>query len=182
MTSSEYIQHHMHNLEWNVLTGSWGNGGFWTLNIDTLFFSCLLGFGFLFGFVLAAKRVTSGVPGRWQNLVEMLIEFVDQQVLETLHKKDRFVGSLALTIFVWVLLMNTMDLVPVDLLPRLGQWMGIHYLRVVPTTDLSLTFALSLSVFLIILFDSFRFKGWVWGIEAPLVILFQFTCCPSIWC
>jgi F-type H+-transporting ATPase subunit a len=171
ITSSEYIQHHMHNLEWNVLTGAWGSGGFWTLNVDTLFFSCLLGVVFLFGFVWAARHATSGVPGRWQNLTEMLIEFVDQQVYETLHKRDRFVGSLALTIFLWVFLMNAMDLIPVDLLPRIGKMFGAHYLRVVPTTDLSLTFALSISVFLIILFDGFRFKGGVGMLK-------EFTCHP----
>ncbi len=168
LTNAQYIQHHMENLTWHIGQGS---SSFWTLNLDSLFFSIVLGMLFVGSFAWAARRVTSGVPGPWQNMVEMLVEFVDQQVIETLHVRDRFVGSLALTIFIWVLLMNTMDLVPVDLLPLVAKWMGIHYLRVVPTTDLNVTFALSLSVFFLILWDSFRVKG-------GFGVLKEFTCHP----
>lgn len=159
-TSSEYIQHHLHSLQFNLLTGHLdGNGGFWTLNLDTLFFSILLGCLFLFVFVHAASKATAGVPSKMQNFVEVMLDFANTQVKETMHTSDKLVGSLALTIFMWVFLMNFMDLLPVDLLPRLAHAIGIPYLRVVPTTDMSLTFALSLSVFALILYHSVKFKG-----------------------
>lgn len=175
MTSAEYIQHHLHNMQFNLLTGHFdGHGGFWTLNLDTLFFSILLGGLFIGFFYAAARAVTAGVPGKLQNLVEVMLEFANQQVKETMHKSDPLIGSLALTIFVWVFLMNCMDLIPVDLLPRIAHFLHIPYLRVVPTTDMSLTFALSLSVFILILVHSVKFKGWI-GFAKEL------TCHPFPW-
>lgn len=156
LTPSAYIQHHLHNLQWHL--GS-GTSNFWVLNLDTLFFSVVLGLTFLGVFGWAAKRVTAGAPGKLQNFVEVMLEFVNGQVKDTMHVKDPLVGPLALSIFVWVFLMNLMDLVPVDLLPRLASLMGVHYLRVVPTTDLSATFALSVSVFFLIIIYSFYHKG-----------------------
>ena len=172
-TPSEYIQHHLQNWQWQLFPDQ--GSSFWILNLDTLFFSIFLGVLFLWAFVKAARGATNGVPGKLQNAAEMMIEFVDHQVRDTLHAPDRFVSSLALTIFVWVFLMNFMDLIPVDLLPMIAQYMGIHYLRVVPTTDPSLTFALSLSVFILIFVYSFRFKGFFGVVK-------EFTCHPfSIW-
>lgn len=157
--STAYIQHHLHNLTLNLKTFHLGNGGFWTLDLDTLFFSIMLGVGFLFLFRRAAKYAVIGVPGRLQNFVEILVEFVDSQVRETFHGKSNLIAPLALTIFVWVFLMNFMDLIPVDFLPQLGLALHIPYLRVVPSTDLNLTFALSLSVFFLLLFYSIKAKG-----------------------
>jgi F-type H+-transporting ATPase subunit a len=159
VTSTEYIQHHLHNLVFNLKDFTFTQGGFWTLNLDTLFFSTLLGMIFLVVFYAAARRVTSGTPGRLQNFVEVMVEFVDGQVKDCFHGQNNLIGPLALTIFVWVFLMNFMDLIPVDLLPTIAESMGVPYLRTVPTTDLNLTFALSLTVFILIIYYSIKVKG-----------------------
>ena len=146
-----YIVHHLTPL-------SVGEG-FWALHLDTLFFSAVLGGLFLGFFKAVAGKATTGVPGLAQNFAEMLIEFVDTQVKDTFHGHSKLIAPLALTIFCWVFLWNAMDMLPVDLLPMLGGWMGISYLRVVPSTDLNGTFALSLSVFVLIFFYSIKIKG-----------------------
>lgn len=155
MDVSNYIKHHLTNLHTQVQVGD----GFWTVHLDTLFFSWVLGAFFLFFFVLAAKRATSGVPGGLQNFVEVIVEFVDNQVKDTYHGKSKAITPIAITIFVWVFLMNFMDLLPVDLLPAIAGTMGVHYLKVVPTTDLNLTFALSISVFFLVIFYNIKSKG-----------------------
>src|SRR5438876_552132 len=114
ITAPEYIQHHLKHLGFNLKTFSLGDGGFWTLNLDTLFFSFGLGAIALFFFYKASKHATSGVPNKLQNLVEILVEFADSQVKDCFHGKNILIGPLALTIFVWVFLMNFMDLIPVD--------------------------------------------------------------------
>ena len=171
ITASEYIQHHMLNLSLNLHTLTLGNGGFWTLNLDTLFFSSVLGLLFVGLFYIAARSVTWGTPGRLQNIVEILVNFANKQVSETFHGHDHLIGPLALTIFTWVFLMNAMDLLPVDLLPRLAGVLHIPHLRAVPTTDLNLTFALSISVFLLILIYTLRYKGFKGFVK-------EFTCHP----
>lgn len=158
-TSSAYIQHHLTNLQFNLKTMSLGNGGFWTLNLDTLIISALLGAVFLFVFGRVARRATSGVPGKLQNFVEVVLQFVDTQVKDTFHGRSALIAPLALTIFVWVFLMNAMDLLPVDLLPRVASVAGVPHLKVVPTTDLGATFAMSISVFILLMFYSFKIKG-----------------------
>ncbi|MCC5792799.1 MAG: F0F1 ATP synthase subunit A [Legionellaceae bacterium] len=158
-SSTEYIKHHLTYLTFDLKTMSLGHGGFWTLNLDTIFFSIVLGFialGFLY---FGARRVTTGVPGSWQNFAEMMLDFADSQVKDCFHGRNKLIGPLALTIFVWVFLMNFMDIVPVDILPAIAQTMGFHYLKVVPTNDLNLTFAMSLSVFFLIIFYSIKVKG-----------------------
>jgi len=160
LTSSQYIQHHLEYLQLNLTNMTIGEGGgFWTLHLDTLFFSITLGILFLWGFRVAAKHAVSGVPGKWQNFVEMIYEFVDGQVKDSFHGRSALIAPLALTIFVWVFLMNFMDLLPVDLLPMIAGFMGVPYLKVVPTNDLNLTFALSLSVFILMLYYSVKVKG-----------------------
>lgn len=159
ITSSGYIQHHLQNLQLNLKTMSLGDGGFWTLNLDTFVLSLVLGSLFLILFRFAAKRATAGVPGKLQNFAEIMIDFVNQQVKDTFHVANSLIGPLALTIFIWVFLMNFMDLMPIDFLPRIAHILGVPYLRVVPTTDINLTFALSLSVFILILFYSIKVKG-----------------------
>ncbi len=161
--STGYIVHHLTPL-------SVGEG-FWTVHLDTLFFSAALGALFLWFFRSVAISATSGVPGPMQNFAEMIIEFVDQQVKDTFHGDSKLIAPLALTIFCWVLLWNTMDLLPVDLLSLISSLMGIEYLRVVPSTDLNATFALSISVFLLIIFYSIKIKG-VFGFAKEL------TCTP----
>jgi F-type H+-transporting ATPase subunit a len=151
LTSSQYIVHHLTNLS----TGE----GFWSINLDTLIISWVLGLFFIITFSYTAKRATSGVPGGFQNFVEVLVDFVSQQVKDTYHGKSQWVAPLALSILVWVFLMNLMDLLPVDLLPWIGKKIGIHYLKVVPTTDPNLTLGLSISVFLLTIFYNFKNKG-----------------------
>jgi len=155
-----YIIHH--------LTSLTVGEGFWALNLDTLFFSAVLGGLFVWFFKMAADRATAGVPGMVQNFVEMLIEFVDTQVKDSFHGKNKVIAPLALTIFCWVFLWNFMDLFPVDILPLIGSLMGIDYLRVVPSTDLNATFAMSISVFCLIIFYSIKVKG-PWGFAKELM-------------
>jgi F-type H+-transporting ATPase subunit a len=157
-----YIIHHLTPLS--------AGHGFWTLHLDTLFFSAVLGGLFIWFFKTAAEKATSGVPGLMQNFVEMLIEFVDNQVRDSFHGKSKLIAPLALTVFCWVFLFNFMDLFPVDILPLVGSLMGLEYLRVVPSTDLNATFAMSISVFCLIIFYSVKVKG-PWGFAKEL--LFQ---------
>ena len=160
VSSTEYIKHHLTYLTYNLKTMDWGKGGgFWTLNIDTIFFSVVLGALALAFMYAGARRVSTGVPGKLQNFAEMMLSFADNQVKDCFHGKNKVIGPLALTIFIWVFLMNFMDIVPVDVLPVVGAWFGYDHLKVVPTNDLNLTFALSLSVFILIIFYSFKIKG-----------------------
>jgi F-type H+-transporting ATPase subunit a len=134
-------------------------GGFWTLNLDTLIFSLVLGAVVCALMYFGVRKVTTGVPGKLQNFAELMLEFADNQVKDCFHGKNNLIGPLALTIFLWVFLMNFMDIVPVDVLPLIAQMGGVHYLKVVPTNDLNLTFGLSLSVFVLIIFYSIKIKG-----------------------
>ena len=146
-----YIIHHLTTL-------SVGEG-FWTLHLDTLFFSTVLGGLFIWFFKTAAEKATAGVPGLVQSFAELLIEFVDTQVKDTFHGHSKLIAPLALTIFCWIFLWNFMDLFPVDILPLIASMMGVDYLRVVPSTDLNATFAMSISVFFLIIFYSIKIKG-----------------------
>ena len=150
-SGSEYIVHHLGNLKHGE--------GFWTFNLDSIFFSVLLGLLFVGSFWLVARKATTGVPGKFQNFVELMVEFVDTQVRDTFHGSSKLIAPLALTIFSWILLMNFMDAVPVDLFPLIGQKAGLEHLKVVPTTDLNITLGMSITVFLIVMFYSFKIKG-----------------------
>jgi F-type H+-transporting ATPase subunit a len=150
-TGSEYIVHHLGNLQHGQ--------GFWTLNVDSIFFSVVLGILFTGSFYLAARKATTGVPGKFQSFVETVVDFVDTQVRDSFHGSSRLVAPLALTIFCWILLFNIMDIVPVDLFPLIGRQVGLEHLKVVPSTDLNITLAMALSVFLIVMFYSFKIKG-----------------------
>lgn len=156
----EYIQHHLTN--WCVgdcdpVTHQ--AAGFWAFHVDTIAVSCILAVLI----VLVSKRVganlESGTPGGFQNFVESILDFVSQQVKDTFPGHNPIIAPLALTIFIWVWLMNFMDLIPVDLLPELGKLVGIEYLKVVPTTDLNATLAMALVVFAMIIFYNFKIKG-----------------------
>jgi F-type H+-transporting ATPase subunit a len=156
LTSQEYIKHHLTNL-------SVGEG-FWTLHLDSLGWSVFLGFVFLYIFRSVAKQATSGVPGKLQSGVELIFEFVDESVKSTFHGTNPLIAPLALTVFVWVLLMNAMDWVPVDLLPWListvgGIDMAHVYMKPVPTADPNITFALALGVFILTIYYSIKVKG-----------------------
>jgi F-type H+-transporting ATPase subunit a len=157
-TAGEYIIHHLQHLQ----VGQ----GFWTFNLDSIFYSVVLGVLGLWLLRGVARRVTSGVPGRLQAAVEFLVEMVDTQAKGIVHNAQsrKLVAPLALTVFIWIFLMNAMDLLPVDLLPwvwhSVGPALGMKdYMRVVPTADLSVTMALSLSVLLICLMYNVKIKG-----------------------
>jgi F-type H+-transporting ATPase subunit a len=167
LNSTDYINHHL--THWTI------GEGFWALNVDTLIFSWLMGLIFLVSFYLIAKRATAGVPSGWQNFAELMLEFASKQVSDTYHGKNPLIAPLALTIFIWVFLMNAMDLLPVDLLPLLGSYIGIHHLRVVPTADPNVTLGMSISVFLLIIWFNFAAKGFKG-------VIVDFTCKPfGIW-
>ncbi|KXW58726.1 F0F1 ATP synthase subunit A [Ferrovum myxofaciens] len=149
-SSSEYIHHHLTNL----VIGK----GFWSFDIDTLVTSAVLGL-IVFGFMASvARKATSGVPGRTQAAVEILLEMVQTQVRDTFHGESGIVGPLALTIFVWVFCLNAMDLLPVDLVSLLMSSVGVGHWKAVPTTDPNLTFAMSITVFFLILYYNFKIK------------------------
>jgi F-type H+-transporting ATPase subunit a len=167
VTTAEYIQHHLTHWQLNLQTGVIGpDHGFWVLNLDTLIVSIVLGLLFLVTFYMIARRMQTTTPGRWQNFIELCVEAVDGMVKESFHGKSHLVGPLALTIFIWVFLMNFMDLLPLDLVPRLITAMGASHFKAVPTTDPMLTFGLSITVFLLILFYNAKSKGFAgWGKE-----------------
>jgi F-type H+-transporting ATPase subunit a len=172
ITASSYIQHHLQNLTYgNHPVEGWmfahnaqeaKDMGFWAIHVDTMGWSIFLGMLFLWLFRSAAKKATTGVPGGLQNFVEIMIEFVDNSVKETFHGRNKVIAPLALTIFCWVFLMNFMDLIPVDFLPRLAQLVtGNEHLnfKVVPTTDLNATLGMAFSVFALIVYYSIKVKG-----------------------
>jgi len=185
LTATEYMQHHLQNMVIGQLPAGYARHdgsvlkqaawtmaqdsreavdmGFWAVNADTMGWSLFLGAAFLFLFHRVAKQATTGVPSGLQNLVEIMVEFADSTVRETFHGRSHpVIAPLALTMFIWILLMNTMDLVPVDLLPWLTQGLTGHphlFFKVVPTTDPNITFGFSISVFLLIIYYSIKIKG-----------------------
>jgi len=173
LTSDAYIQHHLQNLqvckdeagEWVTHCG----GNFWAVNIDSMFWSVLLGLVFVILFRKVASKTSADKPGRWQAFVEIVVEIVDKSVKDTFHGKSRLIAPLALTIFVWVFLMNLMDLIPVDWIPMTAAAVGIPYMKVVPTTDVNVTFGMSFAVFFLVLFYTIRNKG-LGGFVAELTL------------
>ncbi len=169
ITSAEYIKHHLTNLTFgNHPDHGWmlahtaeeaKEMGFWAIHVDTLFWSIGLASLFAFYFYKAAKKASAGVPTGLQNFVEMIVEFVDESVRGSFTAKNDLVAPLALTIFAWVFLMNLMDLVPVDLIPWISGALGIHFMKVVPSTDPNVTFAMAFGVFFLIIFYSIKIKG-----------------------
>ena len=157
LTSAEYIKHHLTNLTFGKTPdGSWGIAhsaeeakemGFWAIHLDTMFWSILLGVLFLYFFKKAADSATSGEPGPLQNFAEWIVEFIDVSVRGSFSARNNMVAPLSLTIFIWIFLMNLMDLVPVDVIPGISQLLGIHYMKVVPTTDPNATFGMAIGVF-----------------------------------
>jgi F-type H+-transporting ATPase subunit a len=163
-TTSGYIEHHLQNLQvCKDSAGEWVwnhcSGNFWAINVDSMVFSVILGLVFIGIFGHVARNASIDKPGKLQAFVEIIFDIVNSSVKDTFHGKSPVIAPLALTIVVWVFLMNLMDLIPVDWMPLAGKAVGIDYLKVVPTTDPNVTFAMSLSVFVLILFYSFKIKG-----------------------
>jgi F-type H+-transporting ATPase subunit a len=197
LTSSDYISHHLQNLQvCKSETGEWVwnqcAGNPMAINVDSMFWSVLLGLIFVVLFRGVAKKTSAGKPSKFQALVEIIVEFVDSSVKDTFHGTSRLIAPLGLTIFVWVFLMNLMDLIPVDWIPLAAGAAGIPYMKVVPTTDVNVTFGMSIAVFFLIIFYTVRNKGILgfigeltlhpiappmkgWGlIAAPFIIAFNF--------
>ena len=179
LTSTDYIKHHLQNLTFGKThDGTWGLAhsaeeakemGFWAIHLDSIGWSVFLGIFFLFLFRRVAVKATSDVPGGLQNFVEMIVEFVDDTVKDSFHGHNPLIAPLALTIFIWVFLMNFMDLIPVDFIPEISKLLGIDYMKVVPSTDPNVTLGMSFSVFFLILFYSFKVKG-VGGFSKELAL------------
>lgn len=170
LTSVEYIQHHLQNLTfgrhpengWSIAKGAEEarEMGFWAVHLDTLGWSLFMGVIFLGLFRKVAKSATSsGVPSGLQNVVEIVVEFVDDTVKSTFHGRSPLIAPLALTVFVWIFLMNSLKLIPIDYLPGVFAKLGVDYMKVVPTTDPNATFGMAIGVFLLIIFYSFKIKG-----------------------
>ena len=158
LTPGQYIEHHLEHLTLNLKTFTLGEGGgFWTLNLDTLIVSTLIGI-IIFGLLRIVAVRMQEIPGKLQNITEIALDFVNTSVHEIFHHKTTFIPSLALVIFLWIFFMNCMDLIPVDLLPRLLGHFGIPYFKAVPTADPNTTFAMSLSVFALIVFFNIKAK------------------------
>jgi len=163
-TAAEYIQHHLRNLQvCRDDSGAWVwnhcSGNFWTINVDSMVIAVVLALllGWLFSGV--ARRAQAGRPGRVQAMVELIVDFVDGSVRGTFNGNNPLIAPLALSIVTWVFMMNLMDLIPVDWLPGVAQLAGVEYLKVVPTTDPNITFAMSVSVFVLVIYYSIRNKG-----------------------
>lgn len=168
-TPSEYILHHLQNLTFGQLPdGTWGIAhsqkeamemGYMAINIDTMFWSIATGALFLWLFYKVAKSFSVENPGHLQTCIEFIVEMVDNSVKDSFHGKNPMVAPLALTLFVWIFLMNAMDLVPVDFIPFFFSWFGVEYMKVVSTTDVNATFGMSLSVFALMIYYSIKVKG-----------------------
>lgn len=169
LTSSEYIKHHLQNLTCTLQEGHFHCAhtaeeakamGFWAINLDTVLMSLLLGGVFLFLFSRAAKTASAGVPSGMLNFVEWVIEFIDSSVRGSFTARNAMVAPLALTIFMWIFLMNLMDLMPIDFVGQLIALYDPHmFFKVVPTTDPNATFGMSIAVFFLVLFYSIKMKG-----------------------
>jgi F-type H+-transporting ATPase subunit a len=162
-SSSEYIQHHLTNLTLCKKDGDWVwndcKGNFYALNVDSMGISVVLGLVFCTLFYRVAKKATTGRPGRMQAGIEWVVDFVNGSVRGMYHGKSKLIAPLALTILAWIFLMNLLDLIPVDFVPLATGAMGVQYFKSVPTTDVNVTFGMSISVFLLTLFYSFKMKG-----------------------
>jgi len=181
LTTTEYIQHHLSNLTYGQLPagtvrsdGTTLTESVWTMahggqeaaamgfnafHVDSLLWSFGLGLIFCLMFRAVAKSASSDVPGRFQNFIEIIIEFVDGTVKDMFHGRNPLIAPLALTIFMWVFFMNLMDLLPVDLVPRILELFGVHYQKIVPSTDPNITLGMALGVFILMLYYSIKIKG-----------------------
>ena len=183
--SQEYISHHLTNLTYGKLPAGYvrhnadgtetelteatwtmahsgqeaADMGFSAVHVDSLGWSFGLGAMLMFLFWRAAKKATTAVPTGFQNFVEMIVEFIDNTVKEAFHGKNALVAPLSLTIFTWVFMMNFMDLIPVDVLPTIFGALGVHYMKVVPSTDVNITLGMALTVFAMMIFYSIKVKG-----------------------
>ncbi len=178
LTSSEYIKHHLQNMTFGQRhDGSWGlahdateaNGmGFWAIHVDSMVMTLLLGALLMWFFRRIAKNIVTDTPYGAQNFAEWIIEFVDTSVRSSFNSRNPLIAPLAFTIFLWIFLMNLMDLLPIDMVPEIVKMIGAKvfgmdphavFFKVVPSTDPNVTFGMALSVFALVLFYSLKMKG-----------------------
>ncbi len=169
VSSTYYIQHHLQNLTFgNHPVNGWSLAntaeearemGFWAIHLDTMGWSIAMGLLFIWVFRKAGKMATTGVPGGLQNAVEMVVEFIENLTRATFHGKNPMIAPLALTLFVWILLMNSLKIIPVDYFPVLFAKLGVDYMKIVPTTDPNATLGMALGVFGLIIYYSLKVKG-----------------------
>lgn len=187
IASGDYIKHHLQNLTYGQFPdGHWGLAhtaveakemGFMALHLDTLGVAFILGAVFLFFFYHIGRKMTTGTPSNSQNFIESVVDFIDENVRGSFNGKNPLVAPLALTVFIWIILMNTMDLIPVDWIPYTAQKIGVFFgadphhvfFKVVPTTDPNATFGLAIGIFLLMLFYSIKVKGFG-GFAAELTL------------
>jgi len=190
-TVSDYIVHHLTNLTYGKLPEGYerydgsiiGDGGAWVMahggaeaadmgftaiHVDSMAWSIGLGIVFSWMFYSVARKASSGVPSGFVNAIEMIVQFVDNTVRDTFHGRNPLIAPLSLTIFVWIFLMNLMDLVPVDIVPELMMLMGVEYHKIVPSTDPNITFGMSIGVLILILYYSIKVKGFGFAKELAL--------------
>ncbi|HEY6019589.1 MAG TPA: F0F1 ATP synthase subunit A [Candidatus Paceibacterota bacterium] len=168
LTSAEYIRHHLQNLTCGIHEGhihcahtaeEAKEMGFWALNVDTFAMSLLLGLVFMGLFYSVARKAQQGIPSGVQNFVEWIIEFIDNSVRGSFTGRSALVAPLAMTVFLWVFMMNLMDLIPVDYIPQLAGAMGLGHFKVVPSTDPNATMGMAIGVFFLVIFYSIKMKG-----------------------
>ncbi|WP_404376361.1 F0F1 ATP synthase subunit A [Vreelandella aquamarina] len=169
VSTTYYIQHHLQNLTfgkhpengWSLAHSAEeaSEMGFWAIHLDTMGWSIAMGLLFIYLFRKAGKMATTGVPGGLQNAVEMVFEFVEDMIKGAFKGHNPIIAPLALTLFVWILFMNTLKILPVDYFPVLFSKLGVDYMKIVPTTDVNATLGLALGVFGLILYYSFKVKG-----------------------
>lgn len=162
--SQQYIKHHLNNLQLNLRTFSWVQSNdtvsFWVLNVDSMFFSILLCILFLIVIHHVIKSATIINPGKLQIFVELIFLFIDKNVKTIFHKSNKLIAPLSMTIFIWVCLMNTMDLIPIDLIPYITHYLfGLSTLRIVPSADINITCSLALSVFVLTIYYNIKIHG-----------------------
>jgi len=190
-TVSEYIVHHLTNLTYGKLPAGYerydgsivGDGGAWVMahggaeaadmgftaiHVDSMAWSIGLGIVFSWLFYSVAKKASSGVPSGLGSAVEMIVQFVDNTVRDTFHGRNPLIAPLSLTIFVWIFLMNLMDLVPVDIVPELMMLLGVEYHKIVPSTDPNITFGMAIGVLILILYYSIKVKGFGFARELAM--------------
>ncbi|MEX0739882.1 MAG: F0F1 ATP synthase subunit A [Pseudohongiella sp.] len=171
-SGTDYIAHHLGFLKYGQKAdGSWGIAhsmeeanamGFWSIHVDSMIMSLLLGVIFMGLFYFVSRKATSGIPGPLQNAVEFIVEMVQTNVKSTFFARNELIGPLALTIFCWIFMMNLMDLVPVDWIPLTAAFIAQDshlYFKAVPTTDVNITAGFALAVFILVIFYSIKIKG-----------------------
>ncbi|CAL4317446.1 ATP synthase subunit a [Buchnera aphidicola (Pterocallis alni)] len=162
--SGKYISHHLHHLQFDIKHCTFVHTphifNYWVINLDSIFFSCTLGVLFLFFFYTISKTLSIDKPNNYQIFIELIVDFVNQNVKDIYKSNSILIAPLSLTIFIWIVLMNSMDLIPIDFIPYfLRLIFGINFVRVVPSADINITISIALSVFVLIIYYSITVKG-----------------------